>query len=57
MLDGRVRCVECLREDGILLLDAGMDDEAYLRQQSPCTVPTKEHEWCGGRQIYAVKTA
>jgi hypothetical protein len=28
MIDGRVRCVECLREDGILLLDAGMDAEA-----------------------------
>jgi hypothetical protein len=28
MLDGRVRCVECRREDGILLLDAGIDDEA-----------------------------
>jgi len=44
MLDGRVRCGECLREDGIVLLDAGIDDDALPSAASRCTVPTKEHK-------------
>jgi hypothetical protein len=57
MLDGGVRCGECLREDGIVLLDAGIDDDALPSAASRCTVPTKEHKGYGGRQIYAIKSA